>query len=60
MKQVAIMIESLTSMILFITVSYMLKSMRVVLLPYLALKSPFKMTISMYYMIYQRDIYTDT
>ena len=58
-KQVARMTQSLTSMILVITVSWMLNSMHVELFPYLALKSPLIMTISIYYMIYQSDTYTD-
>ena len=37
-KQVARIIQSLTSMIAFITVSWMMKAMRVALLTYLALK----------------------
>ena len=35
----------------------MLKEMHVELLPYLVLKSPLTMTISMYYMIHQSDTY---
>ena len=59
-KQVAIMLQQLTSMIELIIVSWLLKSMHVELFTYLALKSPLTMTISMYYMIYQIDTYTDT
>ena len=53
------MIQSLTLMIEFITVSWMLKAMHMELFPYLALKVPLKTTISMYYMIYQSDTYAD-
>ena len=53
-KKVTRMPQSLTSMILVITVSWMLKSMHVELFPYLALKA------SMYYMICQSATYTDT
>ena len=59
-KQVAIMLQQLTSMIELIIVSWLMKSMHVELFPYLALKSPLTITISMYYMIYQIDTYTDT
>ena len=59
-KQVSIMLESLTAIIALITVSWMLKESHVALLPCLSLKEPLKMTISMYYMIYQSDTYMDT
>ena len=59
-KQVARILQSLTSVIAFITISWILKAMHVALLPYIALKVPLIMTISMYYMIYQSDTYTDT
>ena len=59
-KQVARIIQTLNSMIEFITVSWMLNEIYVALFPYLALKAPFKITISMYYMIYQSNTYTDT
>ena len=59
-KQVARMLQSLTSMIALITLSWILKEIYVALLLYLALKPPFTMTISMYYIIYQSDTYTDT
>ena len=59
-KQVAQILQSLTSMIAFIKVTWMLKAIHVALLPYLALKAPLTMTISMYYIIYQSDIYIDT
>ena len=59
-KQVGRMLQSLTSMIALITVSWMLKAMHVELLPYLALKAPPKMTIAVYCMIYQSDTYTET
>ena len=58
-KQVAIMLQSLTSMIELITVPCILKEMNVALLPYLALIKTLTMTISMYYMIYQSNTYTD-
>ena len=51
------MIQSITSVSALITVSWMLKSMHVELLPHVEFKSPLTMTISMYYMIYQSDIY---
>ena len=59
-KQVAIMLQKITSMLALITVSWMMKAMHVELLTYLELKSPLTMTISMYYMIYQRDKHMDT
>ena len=59
-KQVARMLQSLNSMIALIAVSWILKEMHVALLPYLELKASLTMTISMYYMIYQIDIYKDT
>ena len=58
--QFARMLQSITSIIALITVHWMLKAKHVVLFTYLEMKSPFKMTISMYYMIYQNDTYTDT
>ena len=58
-KQGSIMIQELTSVIELITVSWMLKAVHVAVLLYLALKSPLKMAISMYYMFYKRDKYTD-
>ena len=59
-KQVARMLQSLTSMIALITVSFIMKAMNVALLPYLSFKSPLTMTIYMYYIIYQSDTYMDT
>ena len=59
-KQVAIMLQPLTSMIALITVSYMLKTICVELFPCLSLNSPLAMTISMYYIIYKSNTYTDT
>ena len=58
-KKVAIMLQSLTSMIALITVSWRLKSMHVELLPYLAFKAHFIITIYMYYIIHQNVTYTD-
>ena len=52
--------KSIPSIILLITVSWMLKSMHVEILTYLSLKSPFTMTKSMYCMIYQNGTYTDS
>ena len=57
---VAIMIQSLTSIIALVTVSGMLKAMHVALLTYLSLKSPLTITIPMYYIIYQNNKYMDT
>ena len=59
-KKVSQMIRSLTSMLAVITVSWMLKATHMELLTYIALKAPLKMTISMNYMIYQSNKYTDT
>ena len=59
-KQVARMIQKLSSMIALLIVSWILKETRVELLPHLALKAPLTMTISMYYMIRQSATYTDT
>ena len=59
-KQFSGMIQSLTSIIALITLSWIMKAMHVALLPYLALKAPFTITISMYYIIYQSDTYTDS
>ena len=59
-KKVPRMLQSLTSMIELITVSCMLKAMHVAFLTYLALKAPLKMTIYVYYIIHQINIYTDT
>ena len=50
-KQVAKMIQPLTSIRVLIIVSWMLKAIHVALSSYLAWKSPFTMTISMCYMI---------
>ena len=59
-KQVARIIKSLSLMIPLITVSCILKEMYVELFPYLELKAPLTMTISMYYTIYRINTYTDT
>ena len=59
-KQVAQMLQFIPSMIELIKLSWIMKSMHVELLPYLSLKAPLEMTISVYYMIYQSNTYTDT
>ena len=59
-KECTIMIKLITPMIALITVSWMTKARHVALFPYLALKAPFAITISMYYMIYQSNTYMDT
>ena len=48
------------SIIVLIIESWMLKSIHVALFPYLSLKSPLTINISMYCMIYQNDTYTDS
>ena len=55
-----IIIQSLDSMIVLIKLSWMMKSMHVSLLTYLVLIATLKMTISMHYMIYQNNKYTDS
>ena len=59
MKQVAIMIQSLTSMIALIKVSWVLKSIKMALFPYLSLKPPLTITISMYYTIPWKNLRID-
>ena len=54
--KIARMLKSLASMIALKTVSWMLKSTHVELLPYPSLKAALTMTISMYYMI-QKSIH---
>ena len=48
-------IQSIPSMIAVITLYWILKLMHVELLPYLLLKGPLTMTLSMYCMIHQND-----
>ena len=59
-KQVARIIQPLTSMIALITLSWIMKAVPVALFPYLAFKTLLTMTISMYYIIYQSDTYMYT
>ena len=58
MRQFMLMIQELPST--FMSVTRVLKEMNVEILLHLSLKSPFTTTISIYYMIYQRNtcIYT--
>ena len=56
--KVARRLQSLTSMIVVITVSWMPKATHVSLFRYLELKAHLTTIISMYYMIYESDTYT--